>query len=92
MTTVDADIRGEDIKLLEPFFGEYQIAFVDGELHKLAVEGHLKNTDISIAPDGHIAVDVTARFINGYVPLYGKEDFYDDRILEGKRRKAKKKQ
>ena len=91
VTTVDADIRGEDIKLLEPFFGEYQIAFVDGELHKLAREGHLlKYWDISIAPDGHIARDVTARFINGYVPLYGKEDFYDDRILEGKKTESKK--
>jgi len=91
VTAVDADIRGEDIKLLEPLFGEYQIAFVEGELHKLAREGHLlKYWDISINPDGNIAKDVTARFINGYVPLYSQEDFYDDRILEGKKTESKK--
>jgi len=91
VTTVDADIRGEDVKLLEPLFGEYQVAFVDGELNKLARDGQLlKYWDISIDPDGHIARDVTARFINGYVPLYGKEDFYDDRILEGEKTESKK--
>lgn len=90
VTTVDADIRGEGVKLIEPLFGEYQVAFADGELNKLAREGKLlKYWDISINPDGHIARDVTARFINGYVPIYDQEDFHDDRILEGKKSESK---
>jgi len=91
VTTVDADIKGEDIKLLEPLFGEYQVAFVDGGLNKQARDGQLlKYWDISIDPAGNIAKDVTARFINGYVPVYGKEDFCDERILEGKKAESKK--
>lgn len=91
VTTVDAGIKGDDTKLIEPLFGKYQVAFVDGELNKLAREGLLlKYWDISIDSDGNIAKDITARFINGYVPIYDREDFYDDRILEGKKTESKK--
>ena len=80
----DADIRGGQTKLLEPIFDQYQVAFIDGELGNLAEKGQLlKYWDISISDDGKVAADVTARFINGYVPVYTREDNYDDRILEG---------
>jgi CRISPR-associated protein Csm1 len=91
VTTADADIKGNDIKLIEPFFGEYQVAFIEGELNKLAREGKLlKYWDISIDAAGKVAKDVTARFINGYVPIYGETDLYDDRILEGRKGENKK--
>lgn len=91
ITTVDADIKGGDVKLIEPFFGKYQVAFVDGGLNKLAREGQLlKYWDISIDESGTISREVTARFINGYVPVYGKEDLYDDRILEGRKAESRK--
>ncbi|MDO9558771.1 MAG: type III-A CRISPR-associated protein Cas10/Csm1, partial [Syntrophales bacterium] len=91
VVTKDADIRGEGSKLLEPIFGVYQIAFIEGGLKQLAREGQLlKYWDISIKADGQVSKDVTARFINGYVPVYKEEDLHDDRILEGKKSEAKK--
>jgi len=91
ITVKDADIKGEKTKLLEPLFGEYQVAFIDGELGKMAREGQLlKYWDISIDAAGKVSRDVTARFINGYVPVYDKEDSYDDRILEGLKDEEKK--
>lgn len=90
ITTRGADIKGMD-KLLEPIFGEYQVAFVDGGMKELARSGQLlKYWDIFIDPDGVVARDVTARFINGYVPLYRDEDLYDERILEGEKSEKKK--
>ncbi|MGD9157371.1 MAG: type III-A CRISPR-associated protein Cas10/Csm1 [Desulfobacteraceae bacterium] len=85
----DADIKGN--KLYEPIFGYYQVAFIDGGLKEMAKKGKLlKYWDISINPDGELARDVTSRFINGYVPLYSKEDSYDDRILAGEKSDKKK--
>jgi CRISPR-associated protein Csm1 len=87
----DADIKDDGSKLLEPIFGEYQVAFIDGGLNKLARENQLlKYWDISINAEGKVARDVTARFINGYVPVYSDVDLYDDRILEGKTDEIKK--
>jgi len=87
----DADIKGEESKLLEPIFGVYQVAFIEGGLKQLARYGSLlKYWDIAINADGQVAKDVTVRFINGYVPVYTNEDLHDDRILEGKRSEAKK--
>jgi len=90
ITTPDADIKGMG-KLLEPIFDEYQVAFVDGGMKELARSGQLlKYWDIFIDPEGIVARDVTAKFINGYVPLYRDEDLYDDRILEGEKSAKKK--
>lgn len=91
VTTADAEIRGAENKLIEPVFGYYQVAFIEGELNELAKKGKLlKYWDISIHPDGMVSKDVTARFINGYVPVYGDEDQYDERILAGEKSDAKK--
>ncbi len=91
ITVRDADIKGERAKLLEPIFGEYQVAFIDGGLRQLAQNGQLlKYWDIAISADGKAAKDVTARFINGYVPVYDDEDGYDDRLLEGRKSEDKK--
>ena len=90
ITTLDADIKGMD-KLLEPIFGEYQVAFVDGSMNGMARSGQLlKYWDISINPAGTVSKNVTAKFINGYVPIYRDEDFSDDRILESKKSEKKK--
>jgi len=83
--TTDAEIKGDE-KLMEPVFGTYQVAFLGGGLNEMARRGQLlKYWDISINTEGTAAKDVTAKFINGYVPVYREEDCYDDRILEGER-------
>jgi CRISPR-associated protein Csm1 len=86
VATTDAKIYG--VKLMEPIFGEYQVSLdVDGKLSQLADEGTLlKYWDISITEDGHIAKNITAKFINGYVPKYREEDNYDERLLAGRKR------
>jgi len=90
VTRANADIKGNN-KLIEPVFGEYQIAFVDGGMKEMARNGQLlKYWDISIDPQGDVSKEVTAKFINGYVPVCSKEDLYDDRILEGKKSDEKK--
>jgi len=74
--TKDASIKGdENQKLLEPVFGEYQVAFLEGELKDMARNGTLlKYWNISNDIKKMTSVNVTARFINGYVPVYSKED------------------
>lgn len=89
ITTHDADIKGK--KLLEPIFGEFQVFFPDGKLNEMARSGQLlKYWDISINREGTVSKDVTARFINGYVPVYGDEDFSDERILASKKSEKKR--
>ncbi|MDY0043907.1 MAG: type III-A CRISPR-associated protein Cas10/Csm1 [Syntrophales bacterium] len=89
ITTRNADIKGE--KLFEPIFGEYQVFFPDGKLNELARSGQLlKYWDISIDPEGNVSKEVTNKFINGYVPVYGNEDFSDDRFLESRKSEKKK--
>lgn len=91
VTTADAVIRGAENKLLEPIFDYYQVAFVDGGLNDLARnEKLLKYWDISIHPDGVVSKEVTARFINGYIPVYNDEDHHDERILAGEKSEKKK--
>ncbi|MGQ9569285.1 MAG: type III-A CRISPR-associated protein Cas10/Csm1 [Thermodesulfovibrionales bacterium] len=90
ITTTNADIHGN--KLKEPIFGEYQVSLdVDGKLAKLADEGTLlKYWDISISKDRNISKDITAKFINGYVPVYDESDLQDDRYLSGRKSEKKK--
>jgi len=84
--TADAKIHGEENRLLEPVFGSYQVAFLSGGLKELAREGSLlKYWDISIRPDGTVQKDVTARFLNAYVPVVTDTDIYDERILAGEK-------
>ena len=92
ITVSGADLRGDE-KLVEPIFGRYQVAFVDGGMKELARRGELlKYWDISntSTSEGRVAKEVTARFINGYVPVYREEDQYDDRLLAGRRSDVKK--
>ncbi len=85
ITTVDADIHGD--KLKEPIFGVYQVSLdVSGKLRELSNEGTLiKYWDISGFTNGKVAKEITAKFINGYVPKYTEDDNYDLRLLYGKK-------
>lgn len=89
ITTTDADLHGK--KLLEPIFGKYQLAFATGEMKDEARQGRLlKFWSIGIADDGNIAKNITAKFLNGYVPKYDEDDLHDDRYFAGKKSEKKK--
>jgi CRISPR-associated protein Csm1 len=90
VTVVDAEIYGS--KLSEPIFGEYQVSFdVTGKLIDLADKGTLlKYWDVSIPKDAIISKDITAKFINGYIPNYDKSDLYEGRYLAGRKSEKKK--
>lgn len=79
-------------KLKEPIFGEYQVSFeVSGKLNQLSKEGSLlKYWDIGISEKGEITRDITAKFINGYVPKYDNDDLHDDRYFAGRKSEKKK--
>lgn len=84
VTTTDADLKGES--LYEPIFGGYQLAFTTGKLIELSkAETLLKYWDIGISEDNTVAKDITAKFINGYVPKYDESDLDDLRYLAGKK-------
>lgn len=90
VTTIDAAIYGD--KLKEPIFEKYQLSLdIDGKLAKLADDGTLlKYWDISVLKDGSIMKDITAKFINGYVPVYDDTDLQDDRYFAGRQSEKRK--
>lgn len=90
VTTLNADLQRE--KLLEPIFGQYQVSFkVLGKLNQLSQSGQLlKYWDIGISEKGEVAKNITAKFINGYVPKYEDEDLRDDRYFAGRKSEKKK--
>ncbi len=91
VTTSDAPLAPGTLKLKEPVYGRYQVAFAGGGLNQLASAGKLlKYWDIACDPSGNVSKDITARFLNGYVPIYRDEDRHDDRFLAGRRSDRKK--
>jgi CRISPR-associated protein Csm1 len=85
ITSIDANIYGDKVK--EPIFGIYQVSLdVSGKLGELSKEGKLlKYWDISGSVNGNITKEITAKFINGYVPKYTENDNYDLRLLSGRK-------
>ena len=89
ITTTEAHLFRE--KLLEPIFGRYQLSFAPGELGELSRHGELlKFWNIGIDEKGNVAKNITAKFLNGYVPKYEDDDLYDDRYFAGRKSEKKK--
>ncbi len=89
ITTKDANLHGK--KLLEPIFDKYQLAFATGEMKDESRQGRLlKFWSIGINEDGNIAKNMTAKFLNGYVPKYEDEDMEDNRYFAGRKSEKKK--
>jgi CRISPR-associated protein Csm1 len=60
-------------------------------MKEMAKSGQLlKYWDISIDPEENVSKEVTNKFINGYVPVYRDDDFFDDRLLESRKSEKKK--
>jgi len=86
--------RGADIKgtrLIEPIFNIYQLAFLEGALNDLAQKGQLlKYWSLETDIKEGVAQDISLKLINGYVPVYEKDDQQDERILSGLKSETKK--
>ncbi len=93
LAVVDSDVPSTSAReLLRPLFGQYQVKFIK----KTALQDDtatdkkvLKMWQVSVNADGTLFSDITMRPLNGYVPLYRKEDEDDDCLLEGKRTEEK---
>jgi CRISPR-associated protein Csm1 len=80
VTKADADIHGQDNRLLDPVFGEYQVAFLKGDLKDLAREGSLLHYwDLGSPEAREWNSDITLHHVGGYIPRVG-EDAEDLRI------------
>ncbi|SFM60464.1 type III-A CRISPR-associated protein Cas10/Csm1 [Thermodesulforhabdus norvegica] len=75
--------------LEKPLFGRYQVKF-SRDLDRLNIKDAVKLWAINTEENGSLPVDVTFMPLNGYVPVYGKEDEKDERILAGARSEDKK--
>ncbi|MDO8948671.1 MAG: type III-A CRISPR-associated protein Cas10/Csm1 [Desulfocapsaceae bacterium] len=81
----------DDNCLLSPIFGQYQIGFTNTNfMEKQATNGTLlKLWQVKANEDGSLPADVTARLINGHVPLYREKDNRDECLLESARSEEK---
>lgn len=76
--------------LLSPIFGQYQIGFTSNFMEKQATSGTLlKLWQVKANDDGSLPTGVTARLINGHVPLYREKDNRDECLLESTRSEEK---
>ncbi|MCK9263763.1 MAG: type III-A CRISPR-associated protein Cas10/Csm1 [Desulfobulbaceae bacterium] len=86
----DIDKGRFDNRLGLPIFGEYQVAFCSNAMQKEAESGSLlKLWQVKADEDGTIPSEVTARLINGHVPLYREKDNQDNCLLESARSEEK---
>lgn len=83
VVTPEAEIHKETERLLRPLLGRYQVFFPEGRLSKLAQQGQLRHLwDFSLPTGEPVAVEVSRKFINGYVPVVTAADLEDDRLTE----------
>ncbi len=71
-------------RLLRPLLGRYQVFFPEGRLGALAQSGELLRLwDLSLpSPGAPLPLEITRRFLNGYVPVVQPADRDDDRLAE----------
>jgi len=75
-------------ELILPLFGRYQFKFMEDTVRP-DESNLLKLWQVSPNKDGSLFSDCTVRPLNGYVPLYRKDDEEDDCLLEGRRSEEK---
>ncbi len=82
-------------RLFEPILGKYQMSFVAGGSRSDLVSrnGKLcKVWDISFDLEHPETATGTARFLNGYVPVFSEEDRNDQRLLSGRGSEARQRE
>ncbi len=82
----DARIGEKKDRLLEPIFDEYQLVFPDKFPRYLVEKGDLlKYWNLTYYAEDAVSPDMTVKFINGYVPVYGKEDVNEEWFMSDKK-------
>ena len=91
----DANIWGRSNSLMESIFSQYQLCFASSEDkdHQITdMRNIIKYWDITNMADSPADLDVSRRFLNGYVPVYDKDDLNDERLLTTRKSDLKKEQ
>jgi CRISPR-associated protein Csm1 len=91
----EADIWKRSNSLMEPICGRYQLCFTSSEdrNHQTAdIKDIVKYWDITNMADSPADLDVSRRFLNGYVPVYDKDDLNDKRLQATRKSDVKKEQ
>lgn len=84
VVTPDTSIQDRRNALKAPIFEHYQLTFTTRYMGELAKTGQLlKLWNLQPMANGTSAAGITNKYINGYVPVYAKEDLYDPRIIDG---------
>lgn len=86
----DADFAGS--RLREPLFDAYQVTFdpTGDAVLSQAKQGRLLRLWHTGPIGERIPVGVAVRYISGYVPVYGREDEFDNRLLYGEKSEERK--
>lgn len=74
-----------DKSTLEPLFGKYIVTFVNGQMRDLAKKGILRRLWATSLKNGEIPEEISYFPLNGYVPVYEREDLEDERLLIGRK-------
>ncbi len=82
IVSLTADLHDQQNRLLKPLLGRYQVLFPEGRLAALAQAGKLLRLwDLSLPAPGEFSpLEITRRFLNGYVPVVQPEDRQDPRL------------
>ncbi len=88
--TPGSRVEDKEKRLFNPIFGKYQIAFVETFSEAMAEKGNLlKYWNLNFHAGETASPNMTAKFINGHVPVYGPGDAEDERLLKGKKGKKR---
>ncbi len=94
VTAIEAEIKGDHKKLMEPIFGSYQLAFLNGSLNEMAKQGHLlRYWDLAAwrdEPQSATRGEIAERYINGYLPVFNEEDQNDQRLFRSRKDESRK--
>ncbi len=83
-----AVLKGSEGDLKEPLLGIYQIKFLFSE-DPFAEKSLLKIIDFNVDENGKVPAGNVFLPLNGYVPVYVKEDVQDERIFQSKSEEKK---
>lgn len=91
VSKAQARTTGYENALMAPIFDFYQVSFFNSQAESERFLGAdiLRHWDISLISGSEWKVESARKFINGYIPVYSKEDAVDGRYLCGDKSEEK---